>query len=166
MVVWDRTGSPSWCTCLWDRTGGPSWCMCLWDSWNQWAHGKARGTETAQTSLAVGCPCNLMEPWARVPRRLMALPSVCRLHQCWIALSFPPAAWSCAAGGHIPCALLTEILIYAVRSIKNKEFWHSSYSARTLQWVSANSSAAPCSARNPGERLLSWGISSDLIAKL
>lgn len=82
---------------------------------------------------------------------------------CW---AFAKAARSRAAGHLIPCALLTEILIYAIRNVKNEEFQHGSHFACALQWVSANSSAVVCSAWNPGEWLLSRGISSDLIAKL
>lgn len=92
--------------------------------------------------------------------------SASRTRWCWAVLSCPRPAHSSAAGCHVPCALLTEILIYAIRNGKNKEFEHSLHFAWALQWVSANSSAVVRSARNPREWLLSRGISSNLIAKL
>lgn len=152
--------------------------MVVWqDWWSQLVYvslgqlppvGTWEGTWNRDSTSITGCGVLLQlgEAMSRGAQQADGTSSVCRMHQCWIVLSFPPTARSRAAGGHIPCPLLTEILIYAIRSIKNKEFWHSSSFACTLQWVSANSSAAVYSAQNPGERLLSWGISSDLIAKL
>lgn len=68
-------------------------------------------------------------------------------------LSCPKAAWSPTAGCCIPCALLTEILIHAIRKVKNKEFQHGSHFVCALQWVLANSSAVVSSAWNPAPLL-------------
>ena len=86
------------------------------------------------------------EPTSQSARQADSASSVCGMRRCPVELSFPEAARSRAAGCCIPCALLTEIVIYAIRSVRNKEFQRGSHFASVLQRVSANSSAAVCSA--------------------
>lgn len=119
------------------------------------------GPGGALASPAMGCSHSPAKPRAGVLGRLVAL-------QLFAGGSDAEPCWarSHAADVSIPCALLTGNLIYAIIKVKNRAFQHGSHFACTLQWVSANSAAVVCSAWNPGEWLLSRGISSDLIAKL
>lgn len=145
----------------WCQGAGPHWLTCVWGTSHQRARGNARGARTALASPAVGCSHSPAKPRAGVLGRLVAL-------QLFAGGSDAEPCWarSHAADLSIPCALLTGNLIYAIIKVKNRAFQHGSHFACTLQWVSANSAAVVCSAWNPGEWLLSRGISSDLIAKL